>query len=87
MKKTTFFNGGIDLDIKMLTVKLEGNKVESLGHTKKIRGYLAGRFPQYLELHNHMGEDKFSYGYPVIQYKSIGGVPNIILPSMRLQKY
>ena len=61
----------------MLTVKLEGNKVESRD-IPKIRGYLAGRFPQYLELHNHIGENKFNYGYPVIQYKSIGGVPNII---------
>ncbi|NLI57531.1 CRISPR-associated endonuclease Cas6 [Acetivibrio saccincola] len=65
------------MDIKMLTVKLEGNKVESRD-IPKIRGYLAGRFPQYLELHNHIGENKFNYGYPVIQYKSIGGVPNII---------
>ena len=61
----------------MLTVKLEGNKVESRD-VPKIRGYLAGRFPQYVELHNHLGEGKFKYGYPVIQYKSIGGVPNII---------
>lgn len=61
----------------MLTVRLEGNKVESRD-IPKIRGYLAGRFPQYLELHNHLGGNKFNYGYPVIQYKSIGGVPNII---------
>lgn len=61
----------------MLTVKLEGNKVESRD-IPKIRGYLANKFPQYLELHNHLGNDKFKYGYPVIQYKSIGGVPNII---------
>jgi hypothetical protein len=65
------------LDIKMLTVRLEGNKVESRD-VPKIRGYLAGRFPQYMELHNHLGGDKFNYVYPVIQYKSIGGVPNII---------
>jgi len=61
----------------MLTVSLEGNKVNSRD-VPKIRGYLAGRFPQYIELHNHLGGDKFKYGYPVIQYKSIGGVPNII---------
>ena len=65
------------MEIKMLTVKLEGNKVESRD-IPKIRGYLANKFPQYLELHNHLGNDKFKYGYPVIQYKSIGGVPNII---------
>lgn len=61
----------------MLTVRLEGNKLESRD-IPKIRGYLAERFPHYLELHNHIGKDKFNYGYPVIQYKSIGGVPNII---------
>lgn len=65
------------MEIKVLTVKLEGNKVESRD-IPKIRGYLAGRFPQYLELHNHIGKDKFNYGYPEIQYKSIGGIPNII---------
>jgi len=65
------------LDIKILTVRLEGNRVESRD-IPKIRGYLAGRFPQYLELHNHLGENKFNYGYPVIQYKSINGVPNIL---------
>jgi len=43
------------LDIKILTVRLEGNRVESRD-IPKIRGYLAGRFPQYLELHNHLGE-------------------------------
>lgn len=67
----------MDLEIKMLAVKLEGNRIESRD-VPKIRGYLAERFPQYLELHNHLGKDKFNYGYPVIQYKSIGGVPNII---------
>lgn len=65
------------MDIKILTVRLEGNRVESRD-IPKIRGYLAGRFPQYLELHNHLGENKFNYGYPVIQYKSINGVPNIL---------
>lgn len=65
------------MDIKLLTVKLEGNKVKSRD-VPKIRGYLAGKFPQYLELHNHLGGNKFNYGYPVIQYKSIEGIPNII---------
>ncbi|HPU42249.1 MAG TPA: CRISPR-associated endonuclease Cas6 [Acetivibrio clariflavus] len=65
------------MEIKMLTVKLEGNKVASRD-VPKIRGYLAGRFPEYVELHNHLGDGKFKYGYPVIQYKSISGVPNII---------
>ncbi|WP_037295137.1 CRISPR-associated endonuclease Cas6 [Acetivibrio thermocellus] len=65
------------MEIKILTVRLEGSKVKDRD-IPKIRGYLAERFPQYLELHNHIGENKFNYGYPVIQYKSIGGVPNII---------
>jgi len=29
LEKDYFFNGGIGLDIKILTVRLEGNRVES----------------------------------------------------------
>ncbi|MDQ2085336.1 CRISPR-associated endonuclease Cas6 [Herbivorax sp. ANBcel31] len=65
------------MDIKLLTVRLEGNKVKSRD-IPKIRGYLAEKFPNYMELHNHIEKDKFNYTYPVIQYKSIKGVPNII---------
>ncbi|NMB32699.1 MAG: CRISPR-associated endonuclease Cas6 [Clostridium sp.] len=65
------------MDVEVLTISLEGNKIESRD-VPKIRGYLAGKFPQYLELHNHLGGNKFNYSYPVVQYKSIGKIPNII---------
>lgn len=44
----------------------------------KLRGYLAGKFPEYTELHNHLSDDRFMYGYPMIQYKTINNIPNII---------
>ena len=52
--------------------------------TYQNKGLFGREVSQYLELHNHIGENKFNYGYPVIQYKSIGGV-QILLQSMRLK--
>lgn len=69
------------MSIRILTVKLEGNKLDSRD-IPKIRGYLAERFPQHIELHNHIGKDKFNYAYPVIQYKSIDGVPKVFVASV-----
>lgn len=43
----------------------------------KVRGFIASNYPEYDELHNHKG-NKTIYRYPVIQYKSIEGIPCII---------
>ena len=43
----------------------------------KIRGFIANKFSQYEELHNHKGE-KNIYGYPIIQYKAIHHMPCIL---------
>lgn len=45
------------------------------GH--KLRGFVAGLFPEYDEFHNH-GERGWLYRYPIIQYKVIKGIPYII---------
>jgi len=65
------------MELKTLILKLESNKIDRRD-IPKIRGYLAERFPQYLELHNHIGKDKFLYKYPVIQYKAIDNIPCIL---------
>lgn len=65
------------MKVRLLILKLEGNHIES-SDIPKIRGYIAGRFPQYIELHNHYETDKFKYGYPMVQYKIIGSTPAII---------
>ncbi|MBA7500635.1 hypothetical protein ES704_03395 [subsurface metagenome] len=39
--------------------------------TNKLRGFFASKFNSYLLLHNHLGNNKFLYQYPRIQYKTI----------------
>ncbi|MBA7583159.1 hypothetical protein ES708_25099 [subsurface metagenome] len=39
--------------------------------TNKLRGFFANKFNSYLLLHNHLGNNKFLYQYPQIQYKTI----------------
>ena len=39
--------------------------------TNKLRGFFAHKFNSYLLLHNHLGNNKFLYQYPRIQYKTI----------------
>ncbi len=41
-----------------------------------LRGYIAGRFPQYPLLHHHL--DRPMLTYPKIQYKVLGGTPSIL---------
>jgi len=41
-----------------------------------LRGYIAGRFPQYPLLHHHL--DRPILAYPKVQYKVIGGTPSIL---------
>lgn len=65
------------MDIRILTIKLESNRI-SRRDIPKVRGYIAGKFPEHIELHNHLDGNKFNYAYPLIQYKVIEGIPNII---------
>ncbi len=65
------------MDIRILTIKLESNKI-SPRDVPKIRGYIAKKFPEFLELHNHIEGNKFKYGYPMVQYKAVEGVLVVI---------
>lgn len=65
------------MNIRMLTIQLESNKINPRD-VPKIRGYIAGKFPEFLELHNHIDDNKFKYGYPMVQYKAVEGVPTVI---------
>lgn len=47
------------------------------GNAAELRGFFATRFKEYPLLHQHY-EDKFSYEYPLVQYKIIDGVPMLI---------
>lgn len=61
----------------MLTIQLTDNKIDPRD-IPKVRGYIASKFPQYIELHNHADKDKYIYSYPLVQYKVIDGVATFI---------
>lgn len=44
----------------------------------KVRGYFGNEFKEFTILHNHYGDGNFSLKYPMVQYKVINGVVNII---------
>lgn len=44
----------------------------------KIRGYIGNQFKDKSILHNHYGNERFLYSYPLVQYKIINGQPLIL---------
>ncbi|WP_048812440.1 CRISPR-associated endonuclease Cas6 [Methanobrevibacter ruminantium] len=44
----------------------------------KFRGYIGREFDKYPILHNHYGNNKFLYSYPLVQYQIIDGQPSIL---------
>lgn len=46
--------------------------------TSKFRGFIGREFEKYPILHNHYGEGKFLYSYPLVQYHIIDGQASIL---------
>lgn len=46
--------------------------------TSKLRGYIGREFEKYPILHNHYGNAKFLYSYPLVQYQIIDGQASIL---------
>jgi len=44
----------------------------------KIRGYIGRLWEEYDLLHNHAGDGRLQYRYPLVQYKVLQGIPTII---------
>ncbi|OQX70914.1 MAG: hypothetical protein B6D62_03250 [Candidatus Cloacimonas sp. 4484_275] len=44
----------------------------------KLRGYFSRKFSEYTELHNHLPDGKFSYGFPQVQYRIVERHPALI---------
>lgn len=65
------------MELKIFELALKDTKIERR-NIPKLRGYIASKFPHYIDLHNHIDDNKFQYKYPLIQYKTIGGTPYII---------
>ncbi|NJN34994.1 MAG: CRISPR-associated endonuclease Cas6 [Saprospiraceae bacterium] len=45
----------------------------------QLRGYFGNLFKEHSELlHNHFADGGLRYGYPLVQYKIVGGVPTLL---------
>lgn len=65
------------MELYIMQLKLNGADIKSR-EIPKLRGFLANKFPEHLELHNHLDDKKYKYGYPLVQYKVIKGTPTIL---------
>ncbi|OPZ83466.1 MAG: hypothetical protein BWY74_04443 [Firmicutes bacterium ADurb.Bin419] len=65
------------MNLHILKITFEGNKIKSR-EIPRVRGFIASKFPEYLELHNHVGDKSYQYGYPMVQYKTFNGTPGVI---------
>lgn len=63
------------IDTTLLILKTN-KKVKQ--ETSKFRGYMGREFEKYSILHNHYGEGKFLYSYPLVQYQIIDGQASIL---------
>lgn len=63
------------IDTTLLMLKTN-KKVQQ--EPSKLRGYLGREFEKYPILHNHYGEGKFLYSYPLVQYQIIDGQASIL---------
>ena len=63
--------------VKTMLLKMESNQPIK-EDTSKLRGFFARKFDGYLLMHNHLGNNKFLYKYPRIQYKTVGQVKVIL---------
>lgn len=58
------------MKLKTMFLKMESDQ-PIREDSAKLRGFFANKFNNYLLLHNHLGNNKFLYQYPRIQYKTI----------------
>ena len=63
------------IDTTLLILKTN-KKVKQ--ETSKFRGYIGREFEKYPILHNHYGEGKFLYSYPLVQYQIMDGQASIL---------
>jgi len=65
------------MKVKTMLLKMESDQPIK-EDASKLRGFFARKFDSYLLLHNHLGNNKFLYQYPRIQYKAIDQVKVIL---------
>lgn len=65
------------MKLKTMFLKMESDQ-PIREDSAKLRGFFANKFNNYLLLHNHLGNNKFLYRYPRIQYKTINHTKMIL---------
>ena len=65
------------MKVKTMLLKMESDQTIR-EDASKLRGFFARKFNSYLLLHNHLGNNKFLYQYPRIQYKTINHTKMIL---------
>jgi hypothetical protein len=65
------------MQLKTMLLKMESDQPIK-EDSAKLRGFFANKFNSYLLLHNHLGNNKFLYQYPRIQYKTLDGAKIIL---------
>lgn len=65
------------MKLKTMFLKMESDQ-PIREDSAKLRGFFANKFNSYLLLHNHLGNNKFLYQYPRIQYKTINHTKMIL---------
>ena len=65
------------MKVKTMLLKMESDQTIR-EDTSKLRGFFACKFNSYLLLHNHLGNNKFLYQYPRIQYKTVNHAKMIL---------
>ena len=65
------------MKIKQAKLEFDIEDRLSLDYGRKLRGFFANEFEDVL-FHHHKENDKFRYGYPLIQYKILRGKPTVI---------
>jgi hypothetical protein len=63
--------------IQTMRLSFSDNRIRD-SDVSRVRGYIAKKFPQYIELHHHIEKNRLLYKYPCIQYKAIKEIPTII---------
>jgi len=65
--------------MKLTTFRLIlGHEKLTPADTPRLRGFFANEFPQFIELHHHIKDNKFLYTYPLVQYKMLNFSPTVI---------
>lgn len=65
----------MNIDICNFIIKTDK---EISASASKLRGYIGNQFENQVILHNHYGDGRFLYSYPLVQYKIINGQAIIV---------